>query len=121
MEETSFKLNAEDVLKKTFSPALKGYDPAEVDAFFDDVREDYLKFERFRQQFQDYIVKLETQNRRAREDAQQLEIELAKLQSRFKDLKPTDRPTPDNIDLLNRIGKLEKALWAKGVNPNTIK
>ena len=121
MEETSLKLSANAILNKTFKPNVKGYDPDEVDAYLDDIREDYLSFEHYYRQYKEYIVQLETQNRRAKEDSQRLELENAKLQSRYKDLKPSDRPTMDNIELLNRIGRLEKALWALGVNPNTIK
>ena len=121
MEESSFNLNANKILAKVFTPNMKGYDPDEVDKFLDDIIEDYQAFDRYYVDSKNYIIQLETSNRRIKEENQRLEQEKAMLKKRFEGLKPSDNPSQENIEYLTRIRKLESELYKLGINPNDIK
>ena len=121
MEESLFNLSEEAILSKVFVANVKGYDPDEVDAFLDLIIADYRQFNRAYAENKEYIVQLETQNRRIREDLQKSEQERARLKTRFEGLKDTDQPNTGNIDLLTRIGKLEAEVYRLGGNPRDIK
>ena len=121
MDKSSFNLTVEDILNKVFPADVKGYDSDQVDAFLDLIISDYRQFDRSYQANQEYIVTLETQNRRIREELQKSEQERARLKTRFEGLKDTDQPNTGNIDLLNRIGKLEAEIFRLGGNPRNIK
>ena len=121
MEESSFNLNAQKILKKVFTANVKGYDPDEVDKFLDEVIADYATFDRYYVESKKYIVQLETQNRRIKEDNQKIEQERALLKNRFDGIKESDAPSSENIEMLNRIAKLEAELYRLGVNPRDIK
>jgi len=48
-------------------------------------------------------------------------VENAKLNSRLAGVKDSAEVNSGNLQLLNRIDKLEKAVWRLGGNPETIK
>jgi len=121
MEESSFNLDANKILTKVFTPNVKGYDPDEVDKFLDEIIADYQAFDRYYMDSKQYIIQLETSNRRVKEENQRLEQERAMLKARFDGLKKSDSPNVENIEYLTRIGKLEKELHRLGVNPRDIK
>ena len=121
MEDKSISLNAEQILRKTFTPNVKGYDPEEVDSYLDAVIRDYQAFEAYYKESKRYIVDLETQLRKAKEANNALTVENAKLNSRLAGVKDSAEVNSSNLQLLNRIDKLEKAVWRLGGNPENIK
>ena len=120
MEDKTISLNAEKILSEVFTPDVKGYDADQVDSFLDRVAQDYLAFEAYYKDSRKYIVDLETQLRKSRENASSLEVENARLSKRFDGIKDSDNVTSDNIDLLQRINRLEKELFRLGVDPRKI-
>ena len=118
MEEKTISLNAEQILRKTFTPNVKGYDPDEVDSFLDRVIRDYQSFESY---YKEYIVELELQLRKSRETNNGLTVENAKLTSRLAGVKDPSEVTSSSLQYVNRIAKLEKEIWRLGGNPENIK
>ena len=121
MEESSFNHDASKILNKVFTANVKGYDPDEVDQFLDEIIADYQAFDRYYTDSKNYIVQLETQNRRIKEENQRIEQERAMLKKRFEGLKESDNPSADNIVYITRIRQLENALFKLGVNPRDVK
>ena len=121
MEEKTISLNAEQILRKTFTPNVKGYDPDEVDSFLDRVIRDYQSFESYYKDSKQYIVELELQLRKSRETNNGLTVENAKLTSRLAGVKDPSEVTSSSLQYVNRIAKLEKEIWRLGGNPENIK
>ena len=121
MEDTTITLNAEKILKKTFTPNVKGYDPDEVDDFLDLVAADYVAFENYYRESKKYIVELETRLRKAKESNSDMELELAKAKKRIEGIREGDSFTTENITLIQRIQRLETELYHLGIDPKTIK
>ncbi len=120
MEDNTISLNCEAILKKVFTPNVKGYDPDEVDAFLDRVAQDYKAFEAYYTEAREYVAQLETQLRSAREKASELEVELARYKQRLEGIKDSDGVNMGNIDLMQRINRLEAELFRLGVDPRKI-
>jgi len=120
MEDNTISLNADLILKKVFTPDVKGYDPDQVDEFLDQVARDYQAFEAYYADSKKYIVDLETQLRKTREKGSELEVENARLEKRLSGIKDSDAVNSNNIDLLQRIQRLEKELYRLGVDPRKI-
>ncbi len=120
MEDNSISLNAKKILVKVFTPNVRGYDPDEVDDFLDQVAKDYASFETYYANSQKYIVDLETQLRRYKDEIAASELERARLKKRVDGIKDSDTVTSTNIEYLQRIDKLEKALYRQGIDPNKI-
>ncbi|MCR5349042.1 MAG: DivIVA domain-containing protein [Bacilli bacterium] len=120
MEDKSIKLTHKKILTQVFTPDVKGYDCDQVDEFLDQVAKDYLEFESCYEEWRKYIVDLETQLRKLREQYNALEVENARLKQRIDGIKSFDGVTPENIDLIQRIGRLEKELSRLGGDPRKI-
>lgn len=120
MEDNTISLNSSLILKKVFTPDVKGYDADQVDEFLDQVARDYAAFEAYYNDSKKYIVDLETQLRKSREKSSELEVEKARLSKRLDGIKDTDGVGQDNIDLIQRIQRLEKELFRLGVDPRKI-
>ena len=120
MNDKSVSLTAKDILDKIFTPNVKGYDPDEVDDFLDQIVRDYQAYDKYIQDAQAYIQSLETQLRRAKEDNHEQSISLAKAEKRVKGIKDTDQVNSTNAQLLQYIDRLEKALYARGVDPKKL-
>ena len=118
MEDNTISLNSQLILKKVFTPDVKGYDADQVDEFLDQVARDYVAFEAYYNDSKKYIVDLETQLRKARERGSELEVENARLNRRLDGIKDTDKVSPENIELIQRIRKLENALYRMGEDPS---
>lgn len=121
MDEKSNLLTAEEILHKAFTPNVKGYDPEEVDDFLDRIIQDYVSMERYYKEANAYIVDLESQLRKSKETLNELTLENAKMRQRLSGIKEGTEVNMSNIELINRIAKLETALYKKGVDPKTIK
>ena len=120
MKDNIISLDAKKILHQRFTPDVKGYDPEQVDSFLDLVSKDYLAFEAYYADSRKYIVELETQLRKIRETASQLEVENARLKNRLSGIKDTDSVNTSNITLVQRINRLEVELFRLGVDPRKI-
>lgn len=93
------KLTAKEIYEKEFSVSLKGYNQAEVDAYLDNIISDY-------QEFAKRIYNLESQL-----DVKNNEIQKNQFRSNEE---LTSQPTQNNnLDLLQRVANLEKAVFGK--------
>ncbi len=119
MEEKTIFLNADDILREKFTKNVKGYDPDEVDTFLDRVMNDYRAFEKYFKESKAYIVDLEGQLRKAKEANSQLTIENAKMSTRLAGVKDSSGVNSSNLEYINRIDRLEKALWKAGIDPSS--
>ncbi len=120
MEEKTLQLTAQDILTVAFTPNVKGYDPNQVDAFLDRVIADYQAYDSFVAENKLYIQSLEKQLRDCKEKNQTLEMDLAKCRSRLSGIKDSDQVNSSNLEYLQRIRKLEEALYKQGVDPTKL-
>lgn len=103
-------LTAQDVYSKEFHVDLKGYAPAEVDEFLDQVIEDY-------QGYDEKIEELGQAVTRYEEKIKELQQELVVLRSDNNKLKEkmnsgyVDANNSDQVDILKRISRLEQAVF----------
>lgn len=121
----ALKLNysAKSLLDVKFTKNVKGYDPYQVDKALDLAIDDYKNYETYHKESAEYIRRLEADTQTLKDKIKELEIEVARLQNRSKDLNKVDDPrvNSNNINLIKRISALEKALYQKGVDPTKIK
>ncbi|MBP5091195.1 MAG: DivIVA domain-containing protein [Bacilli bacterium] len=118
--DSKIQLTKEMILNKQFTPNVKGYDPSEVDDFLDRVIEDYKTFEKFEKESKEYIQSLETENRRVKEAFKAVEVENGKMRARLEGIKEGDHVTKENMELIQKISKYEKALYARGIDPRKL-
>lgn len=121
MKEERLALTSEKILETVFTPNVKGYDADEVDDFLDQIIKDYAFFERYQAESTKYITDLETQLRSAKEQMNALEMENARMSNRISGLKESPTVDLNNADLLQRITKLETALYQLGGDPSKIR
>ncbi len=114
-------LDSKKVVDKVFTPAAKGYRPLEVDEFLDIVADDY-------DAFAEQIEKLKKENENLKKSFDNLtkqnydlEAKLALYQNKVSNIGENLEVSRSNLDLLNRIRALEKALYKAGIDPTKIK
>jgi DivIVA domain-containing protein len=122
------KLSPKAIVNKKFTRDVKGYFPDEVDGYLDDIILDYEIFEKNTAEYeakiadlQGKLVSLPEENQRLWEKNKQLDIENATLHRKFDGIKPSDAPTAENIQYLQRIRQLEDFLYSEGYNPSNLK
>ena len=118
---TKIHYTSETLLNQKFEKNVKGYDAYQVDVTLDRVLSDYRFYENFYLEAKDYIAKLEREVKKLQDEARVKDVELAKLKNRFDGIKNNTKAGGDNIALLQRIDKLERELYARGVDPEKIK
>ena len=114
------KLKAEEIANYKFRNTPRGYDAFEVDKYLDQIIKDYLSIENGGLVSQ---VELDEANRKIKdleEQINKLTIENEKLAKKAS-LNKGDNVNQDNVKILKRIDALERYLYKKGINPNTIK
>ena len=106
-----FNLTPKDILEKDFKIDTRGFRIKEVDAFLDEIIEDYERFEKVTKEFeeerarlQDEIANLEQENRNLKAS-----IEIAKA-TEHDDLL---NKNVSNLDVLKRLSQLEKIVYGK--------
>ena len=114
-------LSSTIVLDKKFKGARNGYDPLDVDIFFDKVLHDYHTIEANEVVSKTEISELKNKVSNCENRITQLEIENASLKSRLSNIKEGDAVTKDNVALIKRINLLEKFIFEKGFDPSKIK
>ena len=114
------KLKAEEISNYKFRNVPRGYDAFEVDKYLDQIIKDYLSIEKDGLVSQ---VELDAANKKISELEEQIEkltIENEKLTKKAT-LNKGNNVTADNVKILKRIDALERYLYKKGINPDTIK
>jgi DivIVA domain-containing protein len=116
-------LTSELILKKKFSPDMKGYNGHEVDSFLDQILEDYRQIETF--------IKLELPRLNNQEQlVQSLKKRISDLEIQVADMKDkvsvinankTVEINQDNFLLVKKLGIYEKELFKLGIDPNKLK
>ena len=105
-------LTAQEIFEKEFHVDIKGYAPAEVDEFLDQIIEDY-------QVYDEKMEELGQALRRYEEKIKELQQEIYTLQSEKTNLEEKVNAdyingNSDTIDILKRIARLEKAVFHTG-------
>jgi DivIVA domain-containing protein len=126
--EDKVKLSSKIILEKKFTKDVKGYNPDEVDAFLDEIIADYKNFALYQKEASTYIESLENKIKESAtevsatqgdykslwEKNKQLEIDNASYREKLKDIKPSDRPTAENIEYIQKINRYENFLSSHG-------
>lgn len=108
-------LTAQDVYSKEFHVDLKGYAPAEVDEFLDQVIEDY-------QEYDEKIEELSQAVTRYEQKINELQAKIVELNADNRKLQETMRNgmvnagNSDQVDILKRISRLEQAVFHNNQN-----
>lgn len=110
--EIKLKLTSDSIYDKTFTPVKTGYDCKEVDEYLDVVMSDYKLVE---ENLESYS-KLKKQYQNLQDRVTKLEAENSLLKENSKDDSVQSTST-NNLELLKRISKLEKALKGAGIDP----
>ncbi len=118
---TKIQYTSETLLNLKFEKNVKGYDAYQVDVTLDRVLADYRFYENFYSEAKEYIRKLEKMVRKLEEEGREKDVELAKLKNRFDGIKDNTKAGSDNLALLKRIDRLERELYARGVDPEKLK
>ena len=116
------KNNSDNLLNKQFSIKPKGYDALEVDCLFDQIVKDYEEVENNILLSNEEYLDLIKDKERLEKDIINLKIELDNEKGRWKYIKNEGKDIHiDNLELLQRIGKLEKIIYEKlHLNPDEI-
>ena len=109
MDKDSFNLSSKDILEKEFKIDTRGFRIKEVDAFLDEIIEDYEHFEkvikaleREKGDLQDEILSLKQEIRNLKTS-----IEIAKTDS------DDNSKNNSNLDVLKRLSQLEKIVYGE--------
>jgi DivIVA domain-containing protein len=118
---SKINFNSETLNNLKFTKNVKGYDPYQVDVSLDKVVSDYRFYEAFYIEAKDYISKLEGEIKKSRDEIRSKDIEIAKINKRIAGIKDKTNVSSENIELLQRIDLLERALYSRGIDPTKIK
>ena len=99
-------LTPEEILDKRFNIDFKGYSASEVDAFLDDVLNDYQVMEDNVQELLDCIASLQA-------EIKQLNEQNVELQGKQKAFDLSNTTSYSSVDLLKRISRLEEEVYKK--------
>ncbi len=105
-----FNLTPKDILEKDFKIDTRGFRIKEVDAFLDEIIEDYEHFDKLKKEYEeeknkllDEISRLEQENRNLKTS-----IEIAKASESDENIRNVS-----NLDVLKRLSQLEKIVYGK--------
>ena len=109
MDKENFNLSPKDILDKEFKIDTRGFRIKEVDAFLDEIIEDYEHYdkiikdlEREKLELQDEILSLKQEVRNLKTS-----IEIAKTEGE------ENNKNVSNVDVLKRLSQLEKIVYGK--------
>lgn len=103
MMAANINFNPKDILQKKFKQKMRGYDPADVDSFLDDVIKDYETFTKENQ-------RLEEENERLLAKVDELTKQLSVGgQATAQASQPATNVT--NMDILKRLSNLERHVF----------
>ena len=103
LEEKIF-LTAKDILEKEFKIDARGYRPQEVDKFLDIIIRDYTEYTTI-------IKRLENEIKNLANDNSRLKAEIRELRGQLDIVGSTANKGVTNVDILKRLGELEKIVY----------
>ncbi len=118
---SKINFNSNTLLNLKFTKNVKGYDAYQVDVTLDQILDDYRFYESFYAEAKQYIASLENTVKKQKDELRKKDIEIAKISKRIEGIKDSTNVSSENIELLQRISALEKALYLRGVDPSRIK
>ena len=124
MEELNLKLSATEINAKQFQAKDGGYDALQVDKYLDLVVNDYIAFDQFANSMKKMINNYDELKQTCevyRNKLSELECLNVLLQEELNVIKQNEGAAVSNIELLQRISKLEQALYNLGMDPSKIK
>lgn len=114
-------LSSEEILNHVFVAVPKGYDPLDVDEYLDRILADYRTVESNLLLKKEEADALQKKIESLSNEVKRLEIENVTLKDKLSNIKPSDKVSSDNINLIKRINQLEVFLYHEGFDPKTIK
>lgn len=114
------KHTSETLLNKKFSPAEKGYEPLEVDEFFDGIIEDYKMYEKELAEANSKCAKKDEDIEELKKLLRKAELEIAEVKKQYGAFPKDKGVSPDNVKLLKKIDIYERTLWKKGIDPKKL-
>ena len=114
------KHTSETLLSKKFSPAEKGYEPLEVDEFFDGIIEDYKMYEKELAEANSKCAKKDEDIEELKKLLRKAELEIAEVKKQYGAFPKDKGVSPDNVKLLKKIDIYERTLWKKGIDPKKL-
>lgn len=102
----TLNLTPEQILNNEFSVEFKGYSPTEVDAFLDQILEDYQISEDNTQELLDLIASLQDQIKK-------LNSKIIELEGKQKAFDISNTTSYSSVDILKRISRLEEEVYSK--------
>lgn len=108
-------LTAQDVYSKEFHVDLKGYAPAEVDEFLDQVIEDYQEYDEKIEELSQAITRYEQKINEMQAKIVELNADNRKLQETMRS-GMVNASNTDQVDILKRISRLEQAVFHNNQN-----
>ena len=109
MDKDSFNLSSKDILDKEFKIDTRGFRIKEVDAFLDEIIEDYEHYDKL-------ISELEKEKGELQDEILSLKQEIRNLKTNIEiaktDGEDIDKNT-SNLDVLKRLSNLEKIVYGK--------
>ena len=118
---TKLNLTSQKILDEVFPAVPRGYDPLLVDQFLDKIIKDYLIIESNELIDKQEIDALRKELADLKQQNYELAVENGKYKNRFENIKESSTVTKDNIELMRKIDKYEKLLFANGINVDDIK
>ena len=101
------KHSVDEILDKQFEVVSRGYSPREVDAFLDEIMNDYETIHEIEEYYKTQNIALQKTNSILRAKIDELEDQLEIVQSRgYQNI-----DNSSNIDLIKKIAKLEGELY----------
>lgn len=117
------KKNSEIIANIQPKIAPKGYDALEVDLLLDQIVKDYETVEQNHLLSEEEYSELKNEIERLKQENIRLTVDLDNEKGRWKYIKNEGQDIHiDNLELLQRIGKLEKIIYERlHINPDEIK
>ena len=106
----NLNLTAQDVYSEEFHVDLKGYAPAEVDEFLDQVIEDYQEYDEKIEELSQAITRYEQKINELQAKIVELNTDNRKLRDQMKSGMVAANNS-DQVDILKRISRLEQAVF----------
>ena len=117
----NLKLDSNKVYHKRFEGTKPGYDALQVDTFLDIVIKDYEAVESYVNETDKQIEDLKAKVKMLNDSLTQSEAKAALLQAKLGEIQDNEDINLNNLELMKRIAKLEKALQQAGINPKMLK
>ncbi|MEG0474679.1 MAG: cell division regulator GpsB [Carnobacterium sp.] len=95
-------LTTKDILQKEFKTSMRGYNPAEVDEYLDDVIRDYESYNK-------ELTQLKAENERLLSKVDELTKQASLSKPTYSPAQPNNTVT--NFDILKRLSNLERHVF----------